>query len=271
MLIAVDGFRVRLEIRRGLGGDHGREARQVLGYRRREKLADALADDPLTGDAGVARIGVVHFQDAPIRGFALLIKEQFVKREAFRHVLEEQTILLLARAQRLLGLFVLGDVVHHPHGADDLAALVAEVFAFFADDADLAGRPLDDPVLDFVAVLAVPNRAGIGGVNSGAVVRVNGLEEGLVCRAELLRLQAEDAVHLVGPGQPVGHQVELPTAEMGDLLRPLQPILALAQATSICLRSVMSATVPTKLVATRFLRRPQTTRCAMPHRPASDR
>ena len=65
------------------------------------------------------RIGVVHFQNAPIHRLALLVIEQLVQREPFRHVLEEQSILLFARAQRLLGPLALGDVLAKDGEPDD--------------------------------------------------------------------------------------------------------------------------------------------------------
>ncbi len=51
----------------------------------------------------------------------------------------------------------LRDVVDHPDGADDPAGGVPEMLAFLVDEADLAGVPADDPVLDLVGV--APSRS----------------------------------------------------------------------------------------------------------------
>ena len=78
-------------------------------------------------------------------------------------------------------------------------------------------------MLDLIGVAVFPNRSRIGGIHRLAVVGMDAFEERLVGCGELLRLKAEDAVHLIRPDEPVVDQVQLPTAEMGDLLRPLEP------------------------------------------------
>ena len=102
--------------------------------------------------------------------------------------------------QSFLRLLALGDIVHHPYGADDLAGFVPEMFTFFMDNAYLTTRPPDHPVFDFVTIPAFAYRTGIGGVNRGTVVGVDSFEKSFVGGSKFLRLQAEDTVYLIGPG-----------------------------------------------------------------------
>ena len=67
-------------------------------------------------------------------------------------------------------------------------------------------------------------------------------DECLVGGPEFLRLQAENAVDFVRPGENVVDQVEFPAAEVGDLLGPVQPGLARAQ--GLCLLFRPSARPP---------------------------
>ncbi len=144
-------------------------------------------------------------------------------------VLEETVVTLLAFAQALFGTFALGDVMDHADGAGDPAGVVAEVFALLMHEPNFAGVPADDAVLDLVGVAVLAQRAGVGGVHRRAVLRVYAVEKRLVGRAEFLRCQAEHAIDLVRPGQLIPGQVQLPTAQMCDLLRMFQPFPALAQ------------------------------------------
>jgi len=109
-LVATHGVRVSLELDRRLRVHDPHEFRQILGNGGREKRADAPANDLIAGDAGMLLIGIIHFEHPPIRRVALRVIEQLVKREAFRHVLEEQPVLLLACGQRLLRADSLGYV-----------------------------------------------------------------------------------------------------------------------------------------------------------------
>ena len=137
---------------------------------------------------------------------------------------EAQPFLLDERPAQGFRLLPLGDVVDHPDGAHDPPGRVPDVLALFVNRPDLPGVPADDPVLDLVAVAAFLQGAQIGGVDGPAVVRMDRGHEGLIGRAEFLRIEPEDPVDLVRPGQPVGDDVELPAAEVGDLLRSLVPI-----------------------------------------------
>jgi len=58
---------------------------------------------------------------------------------------------------------------------------------------------------------------------------VDRIQECLVGSAKLLRLEAEDAIHLIRPREPVLDEIELPTPEMSDLLRQREAFLARAQ------------------------------------------
>jgi len=100
--VATDGLCERLKLGRRLRVHHLHECRQVLWNGGREELADAPPDDLFAGDAGMLLIRIVHFEDPPIRGDAPVVIEQLVECKAFRHVLEEQPVLLLTRSQRPL-------------------------------------------------------------------------------------------------------------------------------------------------------------------------
>ena len=85
------------------------------------QLADLPANHTIAREAGMARVRIVHFEDAPIHRQALLVVEKLVECEAFRHVLEEQTVLLLARGQLLFSPAQLGDILNRDSAADHLA------------------------------------------------------------------------------------------------------------------------------------------------------
>ena len=121
----------------------------------------------------------------------------------------------------------LRNVLHHPDGAHNRAGAVADVFTSFLDDADLAGRFPDYPMLDVVPRLAVPERLGISGVDDRSILGMDGIKECVVGGVKHLRLQPKNAVDLVGPGEAVMDEIQFPTAEMGDFLPAVQPLFAL--------------------------------------------
>src|SRR5512145_1896940 len=137
--------------------------------------------------------------------------------------------LLVARQQLVLRAPAFGDVVHHADRADDPARGVADVLAFFADVADFPRGFPHDSMVDLVEIRGAPYRLGIRGVHGGPVVRVDTIQEHFVGGRGGQRGQPEYPVDLVGPGQAVGGQVELPAAHVGDFLRLVHPRLALAQ------------------------------------------
>ena len=93
-------LRERLEIRGCLGGHHVGEAREILIQHAREHLTNTSSNDLLRRNTRMAGVRVVHLQDAPVDGPPLLIIDQLVESEAVRHVLEQQTVLLLTFAQQ---------------------------------------------------------------------------------------------------------------------------------------------------------------------------
>src|SRR5574340_544904 len=103
-----------------------------------------------------------------------------------------------ALPQRLLDQLALSDVMDHADRPDDATGGVPNVLASLMHDPHLSIRSPDNPVLDVV---------GIG---------------------KLLRLHPEDPVRFVRPSQAVVQQVKLPAAEVANLLRPVQPLLALS-------------------------------------------
>ncbi len=84
-------------------------------------------------------------------------------------------------------------------------------------------------MLDLVR-LAVVDRIPVGGIDRGAVVRVDAVDEGFVRRLELARIDLEDAEHLFGPQQHVAAQVQLPVADLRQALRLRETPLARTQA-----------------------------------------
>ena len=148
-----------------------------------------FADDITTGPSGHFEISLVD------------IDKHAVAQPRYRHcrgaAMEGLGELLFRETQRLLGALAVGDVMHHPQGADDAAAGVADVLAFLVDGAYLPARFAHDPVLDLVAIAPVAHRAGVRGVDRGPIVGVHRLKEGFVGGTELLRLQPEDPIHLI--------------------------------------------------------------------------
>ena len=58
---------------------------------------------------------------------------------------------------------------------------------------------------------------------------MHGFEKGFVSSAELLRLQTENPVDLVRPGEPVTHKIQLPASQMRDFLGLLELGVAVTQ------------------------------------------
>ena len=61
------------------------------------------------------------------------------------------------------------------------------------------------------------------------VYGVNEFQEGLVCRAELALLQAEDAVYLIRPPEPVVDDIPVPASHVRYLLGPFKALFAFLQ------------------------------------------
>src|ERR1051325_3712362 len=119
--------------------------------------------------------------------------------------------------------------MHHPYRADNLSCLIPEVFALFVNDAYLAARAPDHPMLDLVAILAFTNGRGIRIVRHYTVIRMNSFQESLVGPTKFLRLQAKDTIDLIRPGQFILYQIKLPTTQMSDFLGSIQPLLTFSE------------------------------------------
>jgi hypothetical protein len=85
--------------------------------------------------------------------------------------------------------------------------------ASLPDSADLARIGANHSVLDLVANAVLAQRVRVCGVHCSAVVGLDTLEKRLIGGAELIRLQAEDTVHLVRLGQAIVDEVQLPAAK----------------------------------------------------------
>ena len=138
---------------------------------------------------------------------------------------------VLARAQLLLRMAQLGDVLLGAEHPARPAGGVANHVALAVDDAHFAVRA-DDAEFDVVARPAVKRRRHRG-ERSRAVLRVDEREPAFaplrkISRALVLR-DAENAPALFGEHHAVRHQVALPVPEVRDALRLLQPRLARAQ------------------------------------------
>jgi hypothetical protein len=115
-----------------------------------------------------------------------------------------------------LGLLQRGDVVAGADEADRPAELVGLRLAHAAQDAHLAAGPDDALLKDEAAALP----AGLldRGADCGTIVGVDALEVALEADVELARLEPEDAVQLVGPGDGIRVELPLPASEVGELL-----------------------------------------------------
>src|SRR5664279_2881211 len=58
---------------------------------------------------------------------------------------------------------------------------------------------------------------------------MDSIEKSFVCCAELLRLQTEDTVNFIRPGQTVAHKIQLPASQVRNLLSSLHSRLAFSQ------------------------------------------
>jgi len=73
-------------------------------------------------------------------------------------------------------------------------------------------------VFHFITVPAFAQGVGVGGIHGGTVFRMDCRKKDFVGCGAFLRRHAEDAVGFVAPDQAVVRQVQMPTADMGNLL-----------------------------------------------------
>ena len=84
-------------------------------------------------------------------------------------------------------------------------------------------------MLDFVAVPACLDGAGIGTIHRRAIIRMYGFQKGFIGVVKFVRMKTEDAVDLIRPGQSVIEEIQLPAAEVCHLLCPVQALLTCLQ------------------------------------------
>ena len=112
---------------------------------------------------------------------------------------------ILERNERELRDFLLGDVVYRAERAQRLAVLAVMRLASFVHVFH-ASVLHQQPVHDVVR-RPVFNRFGIGAVHPVPVIGMDPVKESFEGRAEFFRIDFEDAVYLVRPGQHIAHQV----------------------------------------------------------------
>ena len=145
--------------------------------------APALNVLPALARESSPRGHVFHDQPARVGGPAHLV----------RH-LEIRTIPLFARSQRVLGLFLLGDVLRGSKTAYHLALAIKLQAGALAHPLDSSVD--DDAVFDVVRFTAQARQPFL--VHGGSVVRMNGVEEGLIGQRRAPG-HAKDPPVLVGP------------------------------------------------------------------------
>jgi len=132
-------------------------------------------------------------------------------------ILDQQAVFFLTFPQSLVCLMLLSDVLHRAYGAHGPAGFVVEGLTSFVD-------LLDPAIIEQQAVIdvvgdAAGHRFCVGVIHEVAVIRVDGVQEGLVGGIEALGVGFKDAEYFVRPPQLFLHQVQLPTADMGAALR----------------------------------------------------
>lgn len=101
--------------------------------------------------------------------------------------------------QSFFRLLALRGIVHHAYGPDDFATSVPDMLTFFINVPYFSSGFPYDPVLDFVTILSLFDRAGIGGIYCCPIIGVDSFEKGLIGSSEFLGFKTEKPVYLIRP------------------------------------------------------------------------
>ena len=124
----------------------------------------------------------------------------------------------------VLGSFPVRDILDHAQGTDDAAGLVPLVETLLQYGANPVPASRMNAVLDLVRIPVIADGLPVRGMDRLPILRVDEAQKRFIIHGALLGREPEDAVGLVGPGEPAGSHLQLPAPHMGDLLGLVQEI-----------------------------------------------